>query len=505
MFLLRMASLIVLVSGVVIAGPVEPKKPVPKFKLGKDTTNVDGPLDAEGYIDYETALNTLLKGTITPDTNAVVVLLKCLGPKPEGTVLHSDFYKALETEAPPEKGDYLMSYSQHFKNELSGTERQKYRDLETGLMRKPWKSVESEQHVQWLKINEKPLAVAVAASKSSEYFHPTISRNQAGKKGPISDAAMPMVDQCRAIAALLVTRAMLRLGEGQLDDAFTDVLAIHRLGRLVSRGGSALDFLVGIALQAQAHNAETAIFEQGRPTAKQALAYRAELLKLTPMAKIADIVDVHLRFFYLDSHQRIRREGLDGSTPDQVARALDFELIFRYGNMSFDMIAALLKLPTRSERMGMQNFGFEIDKKLMVRKSKKVQKQLQAEAETEKVRAAVSEEVGMVFVSLLCSSIQRLADSADRSEQIHRNGIVAAGLAAHFADTGKYPQALADLVPKYLATVPRDAFNEKPLAYRKTDTGYLFYSVGVNGVDNGGQLLTDVPLGDDVGVRMPWK
>ena len=98
MFLLRMASLIVLVSGVVIAGPVEPKKPVPKFKLGKDTTNVDGPLDAEGYIDYETALNTLLKGTITPDTNAVVVLLKCLGPKPEGTVLHSDFYKALETE-----------------------------------------------------------------------------------------------------------------------------------------------------------------------------------------------------------------------------------------------------------------------------------------------------------------------------------------------------------------------------------------------------------------------
>ena len=60
-------------------------------------------------------------------------------------------------------------------------------------------------------------------------------------------------------------------------------------------------------------------------------------------------------------------------------------------------------------------------------------------------------------------------------------------------------------MPKYLATVPRDAFNEKPLAYRKTDTGYLFYSVGVNGVDNGGQLLTDVPLGDDVGVRMPWK
>ena len=57
----------------------------------------------------------------------------------------------------------------------------------------------------------------------------------------------------------------------------------------------------------------------------------------------------------------------------------------------------------------------------------------------------------------------------------------------------------------YLAKVPFDAFNEKPLTYRKTNTGYLFYSVGSNGVDDGGKLVTDVPRGDDVGVRMPWK
>ncbi len=503
MFLLRVTVLVVLVSGLVFASPEEPKKTVPKFKIGKDTTFVDGPLDAEGYIDYEAALNTLLKGSITPENNAVVLLLKCLGPKPEGSKLHPDFYKALGVEPPQEKGDYLVTYRQHFKNELAGAEQQKYRDLQDRLTFKPWKSVESAEHVQWLKINEKPLSVAVEASQYAEYYHPSISRKKDGKPGPILEASMPMVQEYRELAELLVTRTMLKLGEGQIDEAFSDVLAIHRLGRLVSRGGSGLDFLVGIALQARAHNAETAIFEQGQPTAKQLLAYQAELLKLPRMAKFADIVNWYDRFVYLDSHQATRREGLDGRTPDQVAQALDFELIFRYGNTIFDKIVAFLKLPTRSERLGMKEIGSEIENGFSTRNRKKARKQLQGD--TKKVRAAVSEEIGKVHIGLLCSGIEKLADATDRNEQIHRNGIVAAGLAAHFADTGKYPESLVDLLPKYLAKVPSDVFNEKPLTYRKLNTGYLFYSVGSNGVDDGGKLVTDVPRGDDVGVRMPWK
>ena len=152
----------------------------------------------------------------------------------------------------------------------------------------------------------------------------------------------------------------------------------------------------------------------------------------------------------------------------------------------------------------MKVIGAEIEKELPVRKSKKVQKQL-LRGDTNKVRAAVSEEIGMVSIGLLSNSVEKLADIADRSEQIHRNGVIAAGLAAHFADTKKYPEALTDLVPKYLAKVSSDVFNEMPVTYRTTATGYLFYSVGVNGVDDGGKLLIDVPPGDDVGVRMPWK
>jgi hypothetical protein len=51
---------------------------------------------------------------------------------------------------------------------------------------------------------------------------------------------------------------------------------------------------------------------------------------------------------------------------------------------------------------------------------------------------------------------------------------------------GDWPQSLADLVPRFLPTVPLDPFDGKPLRYRKTDHGAIVYSVGEDGCDDGG-------------------
>jgi type II secretory pathway pseudopilin PulG len=49
------------------------------------------------------------------------------------------------------------------------------------------------------------------------------------------------------------------------------------------------------------------------------------------------------------------------------------------------------------------------------------------------------------------------------------------------------PDSLGQLVPKYLAAVPDDPYDGKPLRYKKpTSKGYLVYSIGRNRVDDGG-------------------
>lgn len=54
------------------------------------------------------------------------------------------------------------------------------------------------------------------------------------------------------------------------------------------------------------------------------------------------------------------------------------------------------------------------------------------------------------------------------------------------------PQSLDELVPDYLADVPYDPYDAGPLTYRKlNDDRYLLYSVGQNGKDDNGSIVTE--------------
>jgi hypothetical protein len=70
-------------------------------------------------------------------------------------------------------------------------------------------------------------------------------------------------------------------------------------------------------------------------------------------------------------------------------------------------------------------------------------------------------------------------------------------LASYRADRGAYPTRLADLVPDYVSEVPKDLFNDSELCYRLEGKGYLLYSVGANGKDDGAKRRED--CGEDDG------
>jgi hypothetical protein len=55
------------------------------------------------------------------------------------------------------------------------------------------------------------------------------------------------------------------------------------------------------------------------------------------------------------------------------------------------------------------------------------------------------------------------------------------------------PQALTDLVPRYLTDIPHDPYSESTLLYKRTDAEYVIYSVGPNGTDDGGDLTPGKP------------
>ena len=67
---------------------------------------------------------------------------------------------------------------------------------------------------------------------------------------------------------------------------------------------------------------------------------------------------------------------------------------------------------------------------------------------------------------------------------------------------GEFPQSLDALAPQFIQQIPHDVINDGPLIYRRTDTGYVLYSVGWNEKDDGGAVglkksgAIDVEQGD---------
>src|SRR5438876_1076887 len=70
---------------------------------------------------------------------------------------------------------------------------------------------------------------------------------------------------------------------------------------------------------------------------------------------------------------------------------------------------------------------------------------------------------------------------------VFRLAVVSIAIKRYQLRHGKLPAGLDGLVPEFLAEVPRDRMDGKPLRYRvNAQAGFMLYSVGSDGIDNGG-------------------
>jgi hypothetical protein len=495
------------------------KKRRPKFTISKEVTYVTGPLRKDGFIDYVAALNERLSKGVTPENNAVVLIWKALGPRPEGVAMPPEFFKWLGYQ-PPERGDYFTTdlyehlkehFRKHFK-EQDPTRQEKLVDsLCDRVAKRPWTAKQYPLVADWLKANTKPLALVVEGTKRPRYFSPLVPKGDDGLIG----ALVSGVQKCRGLANALVVRAMLHIGEGRYDEAWQDLLACHRLGRLIPQGATLIEELVGIAIDSIASEGDLAYLDRVKPTAQQIRDRLRDLRQLPPMPSVADKVDLGERFMFLDCVMMVARGGpqvLEGFAGGKRPRPLtarqkesldriDWDPALRNGNVWYDRMVAAMRLKSRTAR---EKALAEVERdvrKLKARTKPEVLAQaVLGEGPSPK---AIGEAIGNIMISLLLPAVTRVQQAGDRTEQVHRNLEVAFALAAYRADHGRYPMKLEALAPKYLPEIPQDMFSGKALIYRPSEKGYLLYSVGVNGQDEQGRSYDDDPPGDDLVVRMP--
>jgi len=485
-----------------------------RIEVSPETTVLEGPLRADGTVDYAAALDRCLSDGVTPENNAAVEIILALGPNslPEDTgeeVLERLGLTYAELKAAGgffSWRDWCEIHSMAEEQETGGqaargslkpgdtTSRQPpdrhHPDLHGLLpaLRKEWPRVWPSP---WLVLNERPLDRIVAASRLPRYYVPVVVhprdlllvRARHLRSGDLVEAAVA-----------LLARAEVRYGCGDAAESWEDVLAAHRLARLVGQCPEIIPQLTAMAIENYA--AEEGREMAGRGPGPPALARRilGELMALERVGGVETALGGWTRYQNLDTIAAISCGRMDLSEVFSTlgeSRDLDYNTMLRVTNRWYDLAAEAQRKPTYAARLkASQTVDAELcDIARDAGRSSCGNRLAWLRLGGWPFRSARSEIVARLLLALAGpSSVQNASGAVDHVAMAREIEILAVALACFHHDNDRWPDELAELCPKYVEAIPPDRFTGKPLIYRPRADGYLLYSVGRNMNDDGGRL-----------------
>lgn len=502
--------------------PAEKKSTVNNFRgrgdllaktliFSKEFTRITDVKTKEGLPDYAAAINRHFGKGVSPEKNGAVALYEAFGAAPEGTRLSDKFFELLGMPAPPDDGKYF----QHFGVGLPVETRRKLHDRYSESRRQPWAEKDFPELAQWLRDNEKPVDIIVKGAMRPQYYSPLVPPDDAdGNPGGLIATLLPGIQQSRAIARYLVSRAMMNIEKGNVDHAWRDLIACHRVGEMIGRGPTLIEYLVGTAITQIATHGQIVFLDRVQPAVAQLAQYRKDLSNLRPIKSAIEQMAFTERMMYLDSVVQIAcgridfndldaspASGLEGFATQLAILSIDWNIVMREGNRIYDRFDSAMKLDSYQERRAAM---IKIEDELKLVRTNVSAKGFLLAAVTEgSTGKAIGKMMGNVLSALLLPALSAVDKAHNRSVQNRDNLLLAFALADWNAQHDNYPETLNQLVPDFVSKPPIDAFNEKPLTYRRERDGFIFYSVGVNEIDDNGQSYDDEPRGDDLVIRLP--
>ena len=508
-----------------------------KVTLSRQTTYILGPVRKDGTPDYVAWVNAKLSKGVTPKNNAVVLLVRAIGPEMLSKPTAAKTLKRLGLASLPEKGEYFVPLKDYVEKhapkekvkpppgleQLQGklapeelariraaaqrpseaqAQAEKHRDE---AIKAPWSAKQYPMIAGWLKANVKPLALAMAAAKRPRYYLPLVSESD---PPTMFGVLLPGMGRVRSAARAIAARAMYTLGRGNADAARADLLAMHRLARLVARGPTLVEQLVGIAIDSLACEAVQGLAGSGKLSAAQAKAVLRDLASLRPVDDVKRSIDHCERFFVLDAVMVCARDVLR-KYPKLQKHQFDWDRILKRFNAYYDRLAAAFDKETFAARR--EAFAaWDRDLQKLAERRPPVMEAADAVYRIAKLvlftprikvlRRKLTDRVGDVLLSLLLPSLGAASVIQDRCTMQLELARLSLALAAYRKEKGAYPAKLAELCPGLMKTIPKDIFTVKPLIYRRRGKGYVLYSVGENRRDDGG--LKDGDEKDDIAVRV---
>ena len=110
-----------------------------------------------------------------------------------------------------------------------------------------------------------------------------------------------------------------------------------------------------------------------------------------------------------------------------------------------------------------------------------------------------------IFARMILPALEKTSVKFARAQCTAHQAALACALERFYLAEKKYPAALTELVPKYLAKVPHEVVSSEPMRYRAENGGYVLWSAGWDGKDEGGIFLRDAKSGKPEHGDWVWR
>ncbi|HEY7328121.1 MAG TPA: hypothetical protein VH592_10795 [Gemmataceae bacterium] len=312
-------------------------------------------------------------------------------------------------------------------------------------------------------------------------------------RNPIA-TLLPHLQECRNLVSLLRYEAMRRSWKGDSHSALKYCRAALNVGRSIGDEPILISQLVRIACNAMVCQAIEQTLGQGEPTAED----------MSQLQKLLENEDKNSSLLAAMRGERaMLHKVFDGVESGEIPLNM-LEGLSR-GDLQSDRlkntVIALWRMDTREDNA--------LFLSLMNRRIKEVQAPLHEQIALEKVwdqevRARLAPPSRAVITRLLLPAMTKVSEAFRREHAYIRCTIVALAAERYRRDKKAWPESVDQLCPQYLSSVPLDPYDGKPLRCKREIDGLIIYSIGNDGVDDGGHLDRErisMP-GVDLGLRL---
>jgi hypothetical protein len=466
------------------AAPAATRPATRPFTLSKETTYYTAPVRADGTIDYAEAINARLAQGVTPANNAAIPLLDAVETGNAGNVEHFARVRA-KLGVPP------LS----LKDPGAGDPPQGEVDGLDFALENAWTADKAPAMAKWLEANGPRLDRVVEASRRPRFYLPLIREHEGDT---VVAVLLPHLNPMRQLVNALKARAMLALGNEDMEGFRRDVTAILRIARLTSGGPTLVERLVAIGCEMVALDAiekaatggwlsatdvEKLLAEIRGPAAGASspiweafeMGERVFMLEFLQIAAVRGVGEASQMLNEIGGGRGQRRADAAPAAPVDPG-AKDWDAAMRKANGWYDRYVEAGRRPTYPERaQGTDRVMADVE---ALRQRMQGWRGVFAPLE-DRMLVIVLPSVGRAYLSEARMHAERVLTETTLALSLFRGKV------------GEYPANLNELVPAYFKSEPLDPLTGKPLVYQVEGRGYVLRSLGANGRQDDGPKADD--------------